>query len=943
MGSFNDESLIQEFICESRDHLASIEPDLLTLEKEGLNAGPDLINHIFRAIHSIKGASGFFGFDALKNLSHVMESVLMMIRDGELVPTPEVTDPLLVGVDRLRAMLDDVAESESVPHQDVIERLEKIIANKGGNLLEPVKLAEEGPAPVPEHQQLIALLAPDRLSVESASRQGQSLYVLKIYTDADLAAKKRTPLDLLDQLISLGVVLDTAIDTSAIDDLDSCLSESMGVVFLYATVLEADLVAQGMDIPQAQVFAVNVADFSSQFSQGASQPVDTPNTQAAPLSKAEQQPAAEPAGIPHANEKEETAKMSTPESVAPVNVPVEDESATAAADKNKGRRSAAGESTETVRVKVDLLNRLMDLAGEMVLSRNQLIRVYERELSQVNGLASIIQNVDLITTDLQEHIMQTRMQSISGVFGKFPRVVRDMSQLLGKEIELAMFGEEVELDKSILESLSDPLTHIIRNCCDHAIEFPEERERLGKPRGGTITLRAFQESGQINIAIQDDGRGINHEKIARKAISSGMVSENEVKKMTPQEQVNLIFLPGLSTAEKVSDISGRGVGMDVVRTNIEALGGNINIDTTLGKGTTILLRLPLTLAIIPSLIVGVSEQKFAIPQVNLVELVCIRAHEISTRIEKVGSVPVLRLRGKLLPLVRLADILGLDRRYVDPVTGEKRLDRREEIADRRAKSHYESDELPEDRRDEGAERRTAPQNDYNLLVLKIGNHQYGLIVDEIFDMEEIVVKPLSGLLKNCKCFSGATIMGDGRVAMILDANGIATFSGLSFNEVENEEKRRKMEADAKLIDLEKRSLITFNNAENETFAIPLESVLRLEKFSMERIERVGRREFITYRGSSLPLIRLEEHIPVQPTPRDLEEAYLIIPRAGNGVAGIITSRILDTIETHLKVENAYINHPGVDGIAIINDHHTLLIDPEGLLDAAGINCQLATV
>ncbi|MBY0405681.1 MAG: chemotaxis protein CheW, partial [Cyanobacteria bacterium] len=310
-------------------------------------------------------------------------------------------------------------------------------------------------------------------------------------------------------------------------------------------------------------------------------------------------------------------------------------------------------------------------------------------------------------------------------------------------------------------------------------------------------------------------------------------------------------------------------------------------------------------------------------------------YEVSTRIEKVGSVPVLRLRGKLLPLIRLADILGFDKNYVDEETGDIKPDARHELGDRR--QNHSEQLLLNDKRENLEDRRKNSQKDYNLLVLKVGASQYGLIVDDIYDMEEIVVKPLSGLLKNCKCFSGATIMGDGRVAMILDAAGIAAFSGLSFADIENEEKRRKMETHANAVHTEKKSLITFNNAEKEVFAIPLESVLRLERFSTDIVEKVGRKEFITYRGRSLPLIRLEEQIPVGATPSGLKEAFLIIPKAGDGSAGIVTSRILDTIETDVQVEKSYINHPGVSGVVIINDHHTLLIEPEGLLTSAGVS------
>jgi two-component system, chemotaxis family, sensor kinase CheA len=869
----HDEELILEFVIESRDHLAGIEPDFLKLEQCLDDIPSELINRIFRAIHSIKGASGFFGLTALKNLSHVMESLLMMVRDGQMQVCPPMIDLLLQGVDCLRTMLEDVSQSESVPYEDLVSGLNAYISgeNSGGN--DRGIQGESNRIMVSENQSLVNW---NVSSEEWTQWQNNGHHFFEII----LQQQDTTPLkevvlnQKLSEICKVGQIVASTPETlaSQFAAYKKVKKTQGNISILFASVLERDLLVSGLGLEES---AIQSHVFS---------PIQT-ETETTPEPSAELNPPESQ------SEHTQLLKEPAPRKV-PTSSPVEN-----------------SVNTETVRVKVDLLNRLMDLAGEMVLSRNQLLRVFEKDLADIDGLASIMQNVDLITTDLQEHIMQTRMQSISGVFGRFPRVVRDMSNLLGKQIQLDMSGEEVELDKSILEKLTDPLTHLIRNCCDHALETSAERLKMGKAPTGTISLKAFQESGQINIAIKDDGRGIDHEKIARKAIANAVISENELKRMSTQEIVQLIFMPGFSTAEQVSEISGRGVGMDVVRTNIEGLGGTISVETMVGKGTQILLRLPLTLAIIPSLIVGVAQHKFAIPQVNLVELVCIRAEEAANRIEKVGSVPVLRLRGNLLPLVKLSEVLKVKTEIFDFA-------------------------LPTETHSQ------AFSKDEHLLVLKSGAVQYGLIVDEIFDMEEIVVKPLSSVLKNCRCFSGATIMGDGKVAMILDTNGIIQNSGLSFHDVEQEK--------SKLIDSQsfentkslRQSIITFNVSEDEIFALPLESVLRLEKLSMDKVERLGNKEFISYRGNSLPLVRLEKQLPIKGLDPELEDAYLIIPKVGNGAAGIITSRILDTIETEIRLENAYMDHPGVQGVTIIQDRHTLLIEPEGFLKQAGIHVDL---
>lgn len=898
MSSLNDESLLLEFVAESREHLSTIEPDLLSLERDGGNTDPATINRVFRAIHSIKGASGFFGLEALKSLSHGMENILMLMRDGKLLPAPSVLDPLLVGVDRLRLMLDDIHNSESIQYRDVLQSLETLISGEYPAAPQTVTLATQPGEPGEATKK--SVFQPDHIAVETAMRNGQKLFSIQVFSDADLCARERNPLQFMETLITTGVILDSALDISEITGLDSALDANLPLLFLYASVLEKDLLSLTFDIPEAQITPLQVTDLF--VSETAPEP-------------AKETPAAQPAA------PEVRPSLTNTEEISLADKP--GKSVVKATSSNT-------DSNESIRVKVDLLNRLMDLAGELVLARNQLTRAFEsQETSKSGGLKTIIQNVDLVTSDLQEHIMQTRMQPIASVFGKFPRVVRDLSKQLGKEIELQMSGEEVELDKSILENLSDPLTHLIRNCCDHGMEMPEAREQSGKPRQGAIVLKAYQESGHINISVTDDGSGIDHEKIAKKAMEKGLITEAGLRQMSPQEQVNLIFLPGFSTAEQVTDVSGRGVGMDVVRTNIEQIGGSISIETEKGTGTTILLRLPLTLAIIPSLVVETEQQTFAVPQINLVELVCVQTSQIASRIEKVGSAPVLRLRGKLLPLIKLSSVLGLDETYEHPHHDQLALERRDNIHDQR---------LLEDHPNLVRERRYDTQSDYNILVLKSGTQQYGLIVDKIRDIEEIVVKPLSQFLKNCKCFSGATIMGDGQVAMILDVSGIVATSGLCFSEINAEEERRNQETALNLSNLrqDKQSILLFHSAPNEIFAVPLSSILRLEKFQVNAVEQMGHRKFLPYQGKSLQLIFLDDHLPVSPVAPELQEAYLIIPTFGDGLTGIVASRIIDAIDYSVQLEDSFIEHPGVSGSAVINNHVTLFLDPQGLFKSAGI-------
>lgn len=535
--------------------------------------------------------------------------------------------------------------------------------------------------------------------------------------------------------------------------------------------------------------------------------------------------------------------------------------------------------------------------------------------------------------------MQTRMQPVGTIFNRFPRVVRDLSKQLGKHIDLQIKGAEVELDKSIVELLSDPLTHLIRNCADHAIEGPADRTRVGKSPNGTILLHAFHEGGQVNIAITDDGRGIDPRKVLRRAIDRGLIREAQGSQMSDREIINLIFAPGFSTAEQVSEVSGRGVGMDVVRTNVEKLGGHVEVESQVGTGTSVLLRLPLTLAIIPSMIVGVEGHRFAIPQVNVVEFVWVRASEVSRRIERIQGAHVLRLRDQLLPIVRLSEILGLGTTFMDPATGERLPERRDGLTDRRT----ELEEVVDGARHRQGDRRHDWRSDHNIVVLRVGPNHFGVVVDELYDFEEIVVKPLSSFTQAIKSFSGATIMGDGRVIMILDAGGLIAEAGLHFVDLQEEERRRQEEERkaASLAARRRRSIILCTGGDNEYFAIPQERVMRLERVLCRDIQRVGEREYVDYRGSGLPLLRLDRFLEVKPIASDQTDLFVIIPKPAEegstqAQAGVVISNIIDAMDVDVDLETLELRGPGLLGGAILQHHLTLFVDPLELVKAAGI-------
>ena len=480
----------------------------------------------------------------------------------------------------------------------------------------------------------------------------------------------------------------------------------------------------------------------------------------------------------------------------------------------KESTSAAPSANQSIRVNIDVLENLIQMVGELVLSRNQLMQLVRTHVEMQHVFQSPIQQMSYITTELQEGIMKTRMQPIGNAWSKFPRLVRDLSLEVGKKIELKMIGEETELDRQLLELIKDPLTHMVRNSCDHGLELPADRIAAGKPEAGVVTLSAYHEGGHIIIEISDDGRGLNIDRIKKKAIENGVATAPQIESMSQQQIMQFIFAAGFSTAEKVTAVSGRGVGMDVVRTNIEKMGGTIELFSELGKGSKFAIKIPLTLAIVPVLIIESGGQKFALPQINVLELVE-TAPGSEYFIETINNAAVLRLREKLLPLGSLTQILDLQQ---EPETWHER---------------------------------TA-----QVVVCKVGGNDFGLIVDRVYDTEEIVVKPVSEMIKELEYYSGNTILGDGSVIMILDPNGISKNIGTI--RADDSAKTSNTSAMLGLANDKEINFLLFKSGKGAPKAVPLELISRLEEIEVKDIENSGVDPVVQYRGDLMRLIMLGE-------------------------------------------------------------------------------------
>ena len=779
-----------------------------------------ILKEVFRTLHTIKGTCGFLGFTHLERVAHAGENLLSLLRDGKRSMTPEIADALLATVDAIRDILATIDQTEEEGEPDNSELVATLALLSSDDPAPAAAPAAEGADAAPEASAEGATEAP----AAEAATEGAA-------TPAEAPAAEGAPApDATETPADAGAEGETPAEAAA----------------------EAAPVEPA---PTPEPDAARIGDLL--VDQGAANRTDVE------IAAAEQQ----------LGDDRQIGKILVDEGRAK-----QAEVETAAAS----QRTSASEST--IRVDVALLDRLMNLVGELVLSRNQIIQLAGEQ--EEHGFGPPAQRLNLITSELQEGVMKTRMQPINNVWGKLPRVVRDLSNQMGKNVRIEMIGKDTELDRTIIEAIKDPLTHIVRNTVDHGIEAPDDRVAAGKDPEGLLLLRASHEGGQVNIEISDDGKGISAEPLRAKAIEKGFVTPEAAAKMSDSEVVQLIFRPGFSTAGKVSNVSGRGVGMDVVKTNVERIGGSVDLKTEPGQGTTFKIKIPLTLAIIPALTVTCDNNRYAIPQVNLLELVRLEGNDRENRIEDLHGAPVYRLRGSLLPIVDLRAQLG-----ADPV-----------------------------------ERETT-----NIVVLKADDHEFGLIVDTIEDTEEIVVKPLGRQVKDLKLFSGATIMGDGRIALILDLLGLASSASLLEAGAQgNEGVRDSTEIDAESHVIDDRTLLLLGLGDQQRVAIPLAAVERLEEFTANDVEQSEGREVVQYRHKIMPLIDLGPTIGYHDSAFDAAERVSVVVCSFQGrTVGLAVREILDIVSHAEVLETITDDSESV----VIHDLVTDVIDPAAVVSS----------
>lgn len=878
------DDLLNEFLTETGESIDVVDVELVKLEQDPNNK--EVLDNIFRLVHTIKGTCGFLGLPRLESVAHASENVLGKFRDGELQVSENAVTVILESLDRIKEILAGLEATEEEPDgddSDLIGRLDAIA--EGGE----AAAAEPDPEPDTVDGEIIDTTLGRALKPGEVSLEELEAAFANAPGPGDSASESEEP---------------AAADTSS-KDADASLFERIGGEDTIA--VAAHLISQRVenddklgkffegtsaDQRKGKFMGLMLAMFKDDMD--AADAVGRQLVTVAGFGEAQFDAMLETvkAVLVECHVDADTADEAVMmfelvrEAVINASKEVAQPKAAAGGRAKPGEQQAAAskeprKSTQSIRVNVDLLEDLMNMVSELVLTRNQLLQITRNMDNSELGVP--LQRLSQCTTELQENVMKTRMQPIGNAWAKLPRIVRDLTVELDKKIELEMLGADTELDRQVLELIKDPLTHMVRNSADHGIESPAERIAVGKPEMGTIILNAFHEGGHIIIEIKDDGRGINPDKLSKKIIEKGLATEGELANMSEAQIQKFIFHPGFSTAEQVTSVSGRGVGMDVVRSNIEKIGGTIDMVSTVGKGSNFSIKIPLTLAIVAGLIVKAQEERYAIPQISVLELVratsAEKASDSDHKIEMINDTPVLRLRNRLLPLVYLNEVLGFEK---------------------------------------GGESAENNGDDF-IVVSQVGAFTFGIVVDQVFDTEEIVVKPVAPILKDLDVYSGNTILGDGSVIMILDPNGIAALASQGVSDAADEEEDQEMVRRAASSD--KESMLVFRAGQDHPRAVPLSLVARLEEIDIGSVETSDGRLMVQYRGALMPLVLADPAMSL----RESGNQPVLVFTDRQFTMGLAVDEILDIVEDEMDIKLAS-DKPGVIGSAVINEKASEVID-----------------
>jgi len=849
---------IDDFDAEAKAHIEKIESVFLDTAK--LADDITIIDSAFRAAHSLKGTAGFFAFNKIVTVAHELESLFTLIQKGKVMDSDELCSIVLESVDCLKDLVDNVHSDDTIDINELTQALKK------HTFVEKPK--DEDPLNSDDIFIPFDCKEPNTYkALDTASRHGHKIFYISIGINRSLGIYYKNPKGMIDTIQSVGYIVEAILDgagekvvrnpSAAVlaEDIQKKLAEkdTTTLELLVTSILELDLFSIAIGVDKRQICFLSGKDLFTQ------------ELEAEILGE-------KPASVQiSANKEQPFTKTQT------------------------------RKDNFSIRLDMSTINSLMDLANEMILTRNRLRSTLSGSEKAIPGLAPVLHDMNRLTSDIQEKVMYTRMQPVGVVFSKFPRIIHDTAKILGKPISVEILRDDVTLDKYLLESLTDPITQLVKNAADHGLETESERLELGKSPKGKITLDAYMKDSSAIITVSDDGRGINIDAIKKKIVEKGLATEDALSSMPESHIFDFLFRPGFSTAQTVTNMSGRGVGMDIVKNNIEKLGGFIEVDSKLNYGTTVRLNMPLTLSVIQALLVTIDCVQYALTELCVERIVRIGSESSSKRIEKVRKSLVLILDNSIIPLVTI-DEIAAKAKGSKPVSANIIL------------------------------KKISEKGSAKCVILRSGDVRFALLIDDALVTEQVLVKPLPIYLRNCPCYSNVTVLGNGNAVTILDAEGIARYMNIEDTlKIAEKKLLAQISSEEEIIEKDsQKQIIIIKCSGKEHFAIETKAISRIEVINRSDIQEVGKWFFVNVANESIRVIRPEDYTPVKKSRYTQDKLYLLTLKNSVAPLGFLVSRVLDTIDSEFDLDVDHLKSDYTLGTSVYGEKILIFLDPEAI-------------
>ena len=846
---------VDDFDAEAKAHIEKIESVFLDTSK--LIDNPKIIDSAFRAAHSLKGTAGFFAFNKIVTVAHELESLFTLIQKGKVIDNDELSSVVLDSVDCLKDLVDNVHSDDSIDVEGLVQILKKYTFVEKSTQEESLDF--DGvfiPFDCNEPNTYKAL--------DTASRHGHKIFYINIGINRSLGIYYKNPKGMIDTIQSVGYIVEAILDgagekvvrnpSAAVlaDDILKKLVEkdTTTLELLVTSILELDLFSIAIGVDKRHICYLSGTDL---FNENSADNIDGEKNKTVLKDKAKEQVFAKP---------------------------------------------QVRKDNFSIRLDMSTINALMDLANEMILTRNRLRSTLAGSEKDIPGLSPVLHDMNRLTSDIQEKVMITRMQPVGVVFSKFPRIIHDTAKILGKPIAVEILRDDVTLDKYLLESLTDPITQLVKNAADHGLETEAERLNAGKSPKGKITLDAYMKDSSAIIIVSDDGRGINVDAIKKKVIEKGLATEDALLTMPDSQIFEFMFEPGFSTASTVTNLSGRGVGLDIVKNNIEKLGGFIEVESTLNAGTTVRLNMPLTLSVIQALLVTIDSIQYAVTELSVERIVRIGTEFSTKRIEKIRKSLVLVLDNSIIPLVTI-DEIAAKAKGLKPVSANAVL------------------------------KKIGKTGTAKCVILRSGHVRFALLIDDALVTEQVLVKPLPIYLRNCPCYSNVTVLGNGNAVTIIDAEGIARYMNMEETLKAAEKKLlTQIKSEDEEINDSQKQIIIIKCSGNEYFAVETKAISRIEVINRSDIQEVGKWFFVNVANESIRVIRPEDFTPVKKSSYKQDKLYLLTLKNSIAPLGFLVSRVLDTVDSAfiLDIDQMYSEY--ILGTSVYGEKILIFLNPE---------------